>query len=200
MMKKIILFSFLFCLGYPSGLRAQFDRGGAMSYENRAKHSAYFEMPFRLPGFGGKNYGDLALGGTYRHNINGNQFLGVFGSFYGRPYGKAVLVKAGPRFYFQAKEYRYVIAGGLDKKFWINNKLDLFIGAGIGVTFIDYRGTSSGIIDGHKLEKKEGWTPVVQAGFSHKFSRFVFIRSGLQYMNMRTIPGLRFYAALGGQF
>lgn len=179
---------------FTSSARAQFDRGGAKTYENTHKHSAYFEMPF-----GVLDDGDLSLGLTYRHSISGEKFLGVFGSFYGRPYGKAVLVKSGSHYYFQLKEYRFIIATGLDKKWWINNHLDGFLSAGMGLTLVDYSGTGEGVWKGHKIEKKEGITPVVGAGLSYKFTRYVFLRFGYQYVDNRTSAGHRIYLALGGQ-
>ena len=193
-MYKKYLFLFLMLL-VSSTARAQFDRGGAATYESSHKHSAYFEIPF-----GVTDQGDLSLGLTYRHSISGEKFLGVFGSFYGRPYGKAVLVKAGSHFFFQTKEYRFIIASGLDKKWWINNHFDAFMSAGLGITFVDYRGTGEGVWNGHKLEKKQGLTPVVNAGFSYKFSRFVFLRTGYQYVDNKTSAGHRIYVAVGGQF
>ena len=184
----------LFISFFASSARAQFDRSGAKTYENSHKHSAYFEMPF-----GVADQGDLSLGLTYRRSVSGEKFLGAFGSFYARPYGKAVLVKAGPRYYFQTKEYRFILAAGMDKKWWINNRFDAFLSAGLGVTFVDYRGTGEGVWKGHKLEKKEGLTPVISGGLSYKFNRYVFIRSGYQYVDNRTSAGHRVYVALGGQ-
>lgn len=192
MYKQIGLLGILFF--FTSSARAQFDRSGAKTYENSHKHSAYFEMPFAVI-----DQGDLSLGLTYRHSISGEKFLGVAGSFYGRPYGKAVLVKSGPRYYFQLKEYRFIIAVGLDKKWWINNKFDAFMTAGLGFSFVDYRGTGEGVWKGHQIEKKEGLTPVINTGLSYKFSRFVFLRSGYQYVDNRTSAGHRIYVAIGGQ-
>jgi opacity protein-like surface antigen len=174
---------------------AQFDKPGAKTHEGSHKHSVYFEMPF-----GVVDQGDLSLGLTYRHSISGEKFLGAFGSFYARPYAKAVLVKSGPNYFFQTKEYRFILAGGLDKKWWINNRLDAFVSAGLGITFVDYRGTGEGVWKGHQLEKKEGFTPVITGGFSYKFTRYVFLRSGYQYVDNRTSSGHRIYLALGGQF
>ena len=192
MQKTFTVLVFIFLLA--SSARAQFDRSGAKLYENSHKHSAYFEMPFGVTG-----QGDLSLGLTYRRSISGEKFLGAFGSFYARPYGKAVLVKAGPRYYFQTKEYRFILAAGIDKKWWINNHFDAFLSAGVGVSFVDYRGTGEGVWKGHKLEKKEGFTPVISGGFSYKFTRYVFLRTGYQYVDNRTSPGHRIYVALGGQ-
>ncbi len=181
-------------IAVSTSVYAQFDKPGAKTYEKSHKHSAYLEMPF-----GVVDQGDLSLGLSYRHSISGEKFLGVFGSFYVRPYGKAVLVKSGPDYFFQTKEYRFILAGGLDKKWWINNRLDAFMSAGLGVTFVDYRGTGEGVWKGHKLEKKEGFTPVITGGFSYKFTRYVFLRMGYQYVDNRTSSGHRIYLALGGQ-
>lgn len=192
MVKNFFLLLFVFIIS--SSANAQFDRGGAMTYEKSHKHSAYFEMPF-----GVLDDGDLSLGISYRYSVSGDKFLGVFGSFYGRPYKKAVLVKSEPHYFFQLKEYRFILATGLDKKWWINNRLDAFLSAGLGFTFVDYSGTGEGVWEGHQIEKKEGFTPVINAGFSYKFSRFVFLRSGYQYVDNRTSAGHRIYLAIGGQ-
>lgn len=170
---------------------AQFDLGGAKTYENRHRHSFWVDMPF--------NHEDFAIGATYRHSIVADQFLGIFGSFQARTFGKKVLVQDGPNFFFQLKEYRYLVTGGLDKKFWINNRIDLFIGAGGGFTFVDYRGTGEGTFMGHTIEKKEGLIPVVRAGVSFKFSRYIFLRAGYLYFDAKTVGGHRAFLALGGQ-
>ncbi len=149
-------------------------------------------MPFRTH--------DIALGGTYRHSLNSDNFIGAFVSFYARPYGKAILLKSGPNFYFQLKEYRYVTAVGLDKKIWINNHYDVFFGGGVGLALVDYRGTGTGVYRGHKIVKKEGLTPLAQAGVSYKFNRWILIRIGGQYMDMKTTKSFRTYAVAGGQF
>jgi len=142
---------------------------------------------------------DFGIGATYRHSLAADQFLGVFASFQARTFGKKVLVQDGPHFFFQLKEYRYVLAGGLDKKFWINNRVDFFVGAGVGFTFVDYRGTGAGVFLGHTIEKKEGLVPLVRAGFSYKFSRYVFLRVGYLYFDAKTIPGHRVMLGLGAQ-
>lgn len=178
----------------PPYLFAQFDRSGAQTYEKSHKRSLYFEMPF-----GVTDQGDLSLGLTYRHSISGEKFLGAFGSFYARPYGKAVLVKSASHYFFQLKEYRFILAAGLDKKWWINNRIDVFLSAGMGITFVDYSGTGEGVWKGHQIEKKEGITPVAGAGLSYKFTKYVFLRSGYQYVSNRTGSGHRIYLALGGQ-
>lgn len=172
-------------------LFAQFDRGGAMTYEGKHKHSFYLETPFRAA--------DFAIGGTYRYSINSEKFLGITASFFGRPFGKSILVQHGRRTYFQWKEYRYVLAAGLDKKFWLNNRWDAFISASAGYTFADYRGSGEGTFMGMNLETKDGITPVINVGLSYKFSRFVFLRGGFQYTDLKTVRGVRIYAGLGGQ-
>ncbi len=187
-MKRWLL---LLALTQPAMLFGQFDRGGAMTYESRHRHSALVEVPFLDH--------DVSIGAFYRYSISGERFLGLFGTFHARPYARAVLVQAGSHFYFQLQEYRFLLAAGLDKKFWINNRWDVFLTAGAGLTFVDYRGTGEGTFLGHKIEKKEGLTPLVRGGLSYKFSRYVFVRFGYQYSDARTSDGHRVYVGVGGQ-
>jgi len=171
-----------------SSLRAQFDRGGAQTYEASHKHSFLAEIPLRTWGDA-----DFALGATYRYSLNGQKFLGLFRTFYGRAYRKNVLVKVRPHFFYQVKEYRYIIAGGVDKKFWLHDRWDAFVGGGMGYTFADHRGAA-------KIDTKNGLSPVITGGLAYKFTRYVFMRMGFQYVDMRTIDGGRIYLAVGGQF
>lgn len=172
---------------------AQFDRGGAKTYESRYRHSAFFEVPFTT----WEPY-DIALGGSYRYVVNGNKFLGLFAGFQGRPFGKKVLIYGGNNAFFQLKEYRYLLSAGLDKRWWLTERLDFFTAVGGGFTFVDYRGTGSGTYKGHTIQKKEGWVPVVKAGFHYKISRFFFARFGYEYFDPMSISsGHRVYAGTG---
>lgn len=189
-MRRVILFLFLSGT-FGKDVWSQFDRGGAKTYENSHRHSAIVEVPFI--------HNDAAIGLTYRYSISGDKFLGVFGTFFARPYAKAILLKSAPRFYFQLQEYRFVLAGGLDKKIWINSRLDAFVGGGLGITLVDYRGTGEGVFMGHQIEKKQGLVPVVRAGVSYKFSRYAFLRMGYQYFDAKTCDGHRIYLGVGGQ-
>ncbi len=172
-------------------VHGQFDLGGAKTHEKRHPHSFWLEVPFSNE--------DLAIGGVYRYSVHADQFLGLYAAFQGRPFGKKILLQDGPNFFFQLKEYRYVISAGLDKKFWINNRMDFFVGGGAGLTLVDYRGTGEGIFMGHKIVKKEGFVPMAKAGFSFKINRYVFLRAGYTYFDARTLPGHRVSLSLGGQ-
>lgn len=175
---------------YP--LHAQFDRDGAWSNEHSHKHTVLAEFPFW------KN--DVVLGLTYRKSVVHQKFLGFTVSFYGRPFGKDILLSADKNYYFQLKEFRYILAGGFDKKFWLSNKLDAFLGAAMGVSFVNYRGAiDGGEWKGYQIEKKQGLTPVIRAGMTYKFNRNIFIRMGYQYMDMKTVDGHRLLFAFGGQ-
>lgn len=170
---------------------AQFDLGGAKTHESGHPHSAMIDASFI--------HYDGAIGLTYRYSISGPKFLGIFGTFYARPYAKAVLVKAGPKFYFQLQEYRNILAAGIDKKIWINSRLDGFLAGGVGVAIVDYRGTGEGVFLGHKIEKKQGLVPLVRLGLSYKVNRHFFIRGGYQYFDAKTADGHRVYVGVGGQ-
>jgi len=182
---------FLLFGAFVSSAWSQFDKGGAQTNEQHHPHSVWFDVPF--------NHEDVALGIVYRYSVHADQFLGIFASFQGRPFGKKILLQDGPNFYFQLKEYRYVTTFGLDKKFWINNKLDIFIGGGVGIAAVDYRGTGEGTFMGHQIEKKEGFVPVAKAGFSFKLNRYLFLRAGYMYFDAKTIGGHRVTAGIGGQ-
>ena len=188
-MSKICLLTLFTLFLLTTNSHAQFDRSGAMNYENAHPHALLIEMPMRTWSAHDK---DFNLGLTYRYSISGEKFLGVFGTFYARPYGKSVLIEIRPHFYYQVKEYRYILAAGLDKKFWLNNQADLFIRAGLGYSFADHRGTAS-------ADTKNGITPLVNGGISYKFSPYVFFRTGYEVVDIRTVKGNRVYFAIGGQ-
>jgi hypothetical protein len=191
-MRYVFVLLFLIPFIPFSSATAQFDRSGAGTNEKAHQHSVMAEFPV---------WGDdIGLGITYRKSVMHDKFLGFTASFYGRPFGKDILLKVGPRYYFQLKEFRYILAGGFDKKFWINNKLDAFIGAAMGLSFVNYRGAiDGGEWKGYDIEKKQGLTPVIRAGFSYKFNRIAFIRAGYQYMDMKTTDGHRILISIGAQ-
>lgn len=191
-MKLFLVFVLFFHLCVLTRVTAQFDRSGAGTNEKAHKHSVMAEFPLWN--------NDAGLGLTYRKSFMHEKFLGFTVSFFARPYGKDILLKVGPRYYFQLKEFRYILAGGFDKKFWINNKIDLFIGAAMGLSFVNYRGEiDGGEWKGYDIEKKQGLTPIVRAGFSYKINRVAFIRAGYQYMDMKTVDGHRVLVSIGGQ-
>ena len=179
MLKPITFFLLIGASLFAGTLFAQMDRGGAMDYEDAHRNSLYLEFPMRT---WSRDEKDFALGATYRRSISTEKFLGIFASFYGRPYGKSILIEKRPHFFYQVKEYRYIFAAGLDKKFWINHNWDGFISAGLGYSFADHRGAAT-------IDTKDGITPLVNLGLSYKCSRYVFLRFGYQYVNIRTVDG-----------
>jgi hypothetical protein len=188
-MSRIYLLTLVFLFSLSAKGYAQFDRGGAMNNEESHRHSLLAEMPLRTWSTHDK---DFNLGLTYRYSISGEKFLGIFGTFYARPYGKSVLIEIRPHFYYQVKEYRYILAAGLDKKFWLSSQWDLFLHAGLGYSFADHSGTAS-------ADTKNGITPVVNGGVSYKFNRYIFFRAGYEVVDIRTVKGNRLYFAIGGQ-
>ncbi len=172
-------------------LWAQLDRDGAPGYEKRHPHMAMFETPFFN--------NDVALGATYRYTVHPGQMIGVTVSAYFRPFGKSILLKSAPHYYFQLKEYRHTFAVGLEKKFWVNNRLDVFVGGALGLSVVDYRGTGEGVYEGHQIVKKDGLTPIIKGGIAYKFTPFVYMRAGYLYTDMKTVDGHRIYFAIGGQ-
>lgn len=191
-MKPLIFQFILASMLAATPAMSQFDRPGAATNEKLHKHTVMAEFPVWDD--------DIALGITYRKSVLHDQFIGFTASFYGRPFGKDILLRVGPRYYFQLREFRYILAGGFDKKFWINNQMDIFIGAGMGLSFVNYRGAvDGGEWKGYDIEKKQGLTPVVRAGFAYKFSRIIFMRAGYQYMDMKTADGHRILISIGGQ-
>ncbi len=188
-MYKISLLAGVILFSFSRITFAQLDHGGAMNYENSHRHSFLFEMPMRTWSVHDK---DLNLGISYRYSINGEKFLGMFLSFYARPYGKSVLVEVRPHFFYQVKEFRSILAAGIDKKFWLGNDADLFIRGGFGYSFADHKGTAS-------ADTKNGITPLLNGGASLKFSVHTFLRAGYEFVNIRTVKGNRLYFAVGWQ-
>lgn len=139
------------------------------------------------------NGDDAAVGALYRFYILPEPGLALFTSFSGRFWKKSVLVPLGDNVWLQAKEQRYLWAGGLHEAVMFTDAFGAFAEGGAGYTSADYAGTARA--------PEEGWTPILRIGMlAHALGNTLRLEAAYRYADLRSAPENWFYFAVGAAF
>jgi hypothetical protein len=137
------------------------------------------------------NAEDFIIGIGYRRLLFEKQQVSALASFSGRPYAKSVLEKASKDMYYLFREYRYYLLLGLEKKYALQQRLDIFANAMTGASASYYRGS-----------RRDHWRftlPVLTAGLEWKLGApddaYFSVQAAYQYINPDA-HGHRVYTAL----